>query len=401
MGCDKRYGLRDVWVAPEASQNAPAVFENINYLQHCTASSFPAVYRQNLDNQEATGNRGQSVAFDGSQNELAWDLTVMLPDSAAMATPASLPESLQALFWAAGFGSASGPANWTSGASSVVMGMTAGSTCGRTIQIAGLDRDRRQLELLTGAVVSQVVFNFSRTDVCTVQFSGVASQKFEATAPEIAPASLSATKLAAITHTSFDVDLSNSPATLSGIELTLPGAAQDVTIIHGDNFITLADDLSSSTITAATQSYFSIAKPSSFYSVLKPEEWSVNSAISAAQSATITLTTGNSYGELTTDAKWPVEIVSGQVQVAAALTAYLTDGNLSALNTFGNGAQFSVYLQAGQAGKHFDIKHAKLTERPALDLSAVDSPASGDFNLQGGETGTNLANGFLDTIYLS
>ena len=402
MGCDKRYGLREVWVAPEASPNSPATFADTNYLYHCTGSTFPAVYREALDNGEATGTRGQSMPFYGAQNELAWDVTVMCPASSELATPASLPESLQSLFWAAGFGSDSGPSSWTPGQSGqVVMAVKAGSACGRTIQLLGLDRDKRQLELLTGAVVSQVVLTFSRSDVCTIQFSGVAAQKYEATAPSIAVADISNTTFNAVVVSSFGMALPTSPAILTGVDLTLPGASSELASINGSaGQITLKADLSSSTITATTQSYWAAPKdPSLAYDVLSPDGWSSSSAIAATQSATITLETGQTYGELTTAAQYPTEILSGQAKVTASATAYLVDSNMA--SSYRSSAGFSIYLLPGQTGTYFGIAAARLTEAPAIDLSSVDTPASGDFSLQAGEDNTYSAYGFLDTLFVN
>lgn len=404
MGCDKRYGLRDVWVAPEAFQFSPAVFADTNYLQHCIGSNFPAVYRENLENQEATGNRGQSLAFDGAQNEIAWDVTVMVPASSVMGTPGSLPESLQALFWAAGFGSQLGPSSWTPGATGILMGMTAKSACGRTIQLAGLDRDKRQLELLTGAVVSQVAFSFSRTDMCTIQFSGVAGMKFEALAPILGTGDLSSTTLTATTTTTFGVNLLNSPNHLTGIDLTLPGASGELDIIHGNNQITLDNDLSASTITGDTQSYWSIPKPSTTYAVMSPADWSV-SGFDSVQTASATVETGQGYGELTTQFGWPSELLSAQVKVSGSITAYIVDSNLTAIHNYETGAEFKINFDGGvdgtaPAGAYLDFKTVKLTEVPAYDLSSVDTPASGDFSFQAGESGTFSSNDFLDTISL-
>lgn len=394
MSCDKRYGLRDVWVTPEAYQFSPGIFSDVNYLQHCTGSNFPAVYRENLENGEATGNRGQSLAFDGAQNELSWDVTVIIPASAEISAPTSLPVSLQALLWAAGFGGDTAPTSWTPGAGAVTVGMTAGSACGRTIQLAGLDRDKRQLELLTGAVVSQVVFNFSRTDICTIQFSGVAGQKYEANAPVVGTGDLTKTTLTAITHTSFGVNLQNSPNQLTGINLTLPGASAELQVIGGSNTITLDSDLSAATITGDTQSYFDIAKPSTNYAIMTPTDWSISAF--TAQSATVTIETGNGYGELTTEAPWPVELLSGQVKVSGSLTAYLTDSALSTYQNYVSGAEIKIYFVS--SGAFLSAKKAKLTEIPAIDLSSVDTPASGDFAWQAGETGANISSGFLDTV---
>lgn len=402
MGCDKRYGLREVWVAPEASPNTPAIFGQNNYLQHCTASNFPAVYRENLENQEATGNRGQSLAFDGAQAELSWDVTVMLPTSAEMAAPASLPESLQALFWAAGFGGATAPAYWIPGASGIVkMGMTAGSACGRTIQLIGLDRDKRQLELLMGAVVSQIVLTFSRTEPCTIQFSGVAAQKWEATAPVIAPSDITAKTLSgAYAKGSYDAALPTSPAVLSGVELTLAGESAELSsIIPSTNEITIKSDFSSASISTDTQSFWNIAKPSTYYAVLSPDSWSLED-IDAVQSATLTVETGQTYGELTTAAQYPTEILSGQVKVTANATAYLTDANSGTLD-YSSLYRLRIYLLPGKTGTYFGITAAKLTESPAIDLSNVDTPASGDFSFAGGETGTFKSTGFLDTIFVN
>ena len=390
MGCDKRYGLREIWVAPEASPNTPATFEGDNYLQHCTGSNFPAVYRENLDNAEATGNRGQSTPFSGAQNELAWDVTIMTPDSAAWGNPASLPESLQALLWAAGFGKQSGQ---------VIMAVAAGSACGRTIQLIGLDRDKRQLELLTGAVVSQVVFTFSRTDVCTIQFSGTAAQKFQSVAPIIDPAyDLESTTLTARNRSSYDASLPTSPAVLTGVALTLPDASAELASIDYSE-ITLKTDFSGSTITAPTQAFWSIDRPASDpYDVLSPDSWR-GGGFSSVQSATITMETGQGYGELTTAAQYPTEILSGQVKISANVTAYLVDNN-SGRTGFDTGSQFSIGLLP-VGGRSINIENAKLSEIPAFDLSNVDTPASGDFSLVGGEINSFISYGFLDTLFVN
>ena len=399
MGCDKRYGLREVWVAPESAPNAPATFAATNYLYRCTGSTFPAVYREMLDNGEATGTRGQSTPFLGAQNDLSWDVTVMIPDAASMSDPTSLPESLQSLFWAAGFGGDVGPASWVPGeAGTVVMAIKAGSACGRTIQLLGMDRDKRQLELLTGAVVSQVVFTFSRSDVCTIQFSGVAAQKYEATAPAISASQLGNTTFSAKVASSYDMALPTFPQ-LAGVDLTLPGASAAVISIDGaGQTITLASDLSASTITARTQSYFAAPKNDALaYDMVSPDAWAVSSTVAAVQSATLTLETGQTYGELTTEAKYPTEILSGQAKVTANFTAYLVDANMAL--PYRSGDSFRIHL--APTAEYFEIANAILTEAPAIDLSSVDTAASGDFSLQGGETGSFASDGFLDTLVLN
>lgn len=403
MGCDKRYGLREVWVAPEASPNAPATFADTNYLYHCTGSNFPAVYREVLDNGEATGTRGQSMPFEGAQNELSFDVTVMMPGP--LKWPGNWPESLQALFWAAGFGSDTGPSSWAPGVSgTVVMAVKAGSACGRTIQLLGLDRDKRQLELLTGAVISQVVLTYSRTDVCTIQFSGVAAQKYEATAPVIAVADISNTTFSAVAVSSYGMALPTSPAILTGISLGLPGASAELSSINGGaGQITLKSDLSSSTITAATQSYWSAPKDASLaYSILSPDAWSLGAgSLDAVQSATLTLESGQSYGELTTAAQYPSEILSGQAKVTASLTAYLVDANMA--TSYRTAAALKIcHLPGGiDTIGAWNVAAARLTEAPAIDLSSVDTPASGDFSLQAGEDESFISDGFLDTVFIN
>lgn len=398
MGCDKRYGLREVWVAPEASPNSPATYTQDNYLQHCTGSNFPALYRENLENGEATGNRGQSQAFDGAQAELAWDVTVIMPDNSTIGTPASLPESLQSLFWAAGFGSDSGPSAWTPTHGAYTMDIQANSACGRTIQLIGLDRDKRQLELLTGAVVSQITLTYSRSDICTIQFSGTAAQKYEATAPRIPTSMLGNTDFSTEARSSFGLALPTSPAILTGVSLTLPGASSELASITSSS-ITLKADLSSSTITARTQSYWSIAKPSTTYDVLSPDSWSVD-GFGSVQSATLTMETGQAYGELTTEAQYPTELLSGQVKVTASVTAYLIDANIGTM-LYDSGNPLYIYHSPGLSGHAWTMQSAKFTERPAIDLSSVDTPASGDFSLQGGETQNQITNNALDVLYLS
>lgn len=398
MGCDKRYGLREVWVAPEASPNTPATFAAKNYLYHCTGSTFPAVYQEALENGEATGTRGQSMPFMGAQNELSWDVTVMMPSSAEMADPTDLPESLQSLFWAAGFGYDAGPSSWQPGNASVTMGVRCSSACGRTIQLIGLDRDKRQLELLTGCVVSQVVLNFSRTDICTIQFSGIAAQKYEATAPIIAPADVGNTSFSCPCVSSYGMALPTSPAILTGVSLQVMLATSELASINGTaGQVTLKADVSGSGISAPWQGEWSVPKNASLaYNTLSPDSWTVGSGIDAVQSATITLETGQGYGELTTAAKYPTEILSGQAKVTASVTAYLVDSNMASV--YRQGAAFAVHLTPNASGHYWGITEARLTEAPAIDLSSVDTPASGDFALQGGETGAYLP-AFLDTLF--
>lgn len=401
MGCDKRYGLREVWVAPEASPNLPATFGQENYLQHCTGSGFPALYREALDNAEATGTRGQSMPFEGSQAELAWDVTVMAPAGAIFGNIASdMPESLQALFWAGGFGGDTGPASWLPALSTgEKMVIKAGSACGRTLQLIGLDRDKRQLELLTGAVVSQLVISLSRTDVCTIQFSGVAAQKYEATAPVLAPGMEGQTTQGAIVRSSFDAALPTSPAVLSGLELVLDGEAQEVASISGASGTITLKSAFSGAISSDTQTYWSVDKPAvtSFYDVLDPNGWTC-AALESIQTATVTMETGQTYGELTTAAPYPSEILSGQVKVSASVSAYLVDANMATVFD-GNGASLLSFGLGG--GAALSIAQARITERPAIDLGNVDTPASGDFAFTAGEGGTFASNGALDTLYVA
>lgn len=401
MGCDKRYGLREVWVAPEASPNLPATFGQENYLQHCTGSNFPALYREALENAEATGTRGQSMPFEGSQAELAWDVTVMAPAGAIYgAISSDMPESLQALFWAAGFGGDTGPASWLPALSTgEKMVIKAGSACGRTLQLIGLDRDKRQLELLTGALVSQVVISLSRTDVCTIQFSGVAAQKYEATAPVLAPGMEGLTNQGAIVRSSFYAVLPTSPAILSGLELVLTGDAQEVATLDGYSETIILKNAWTAVISSDTQTYWHVDKPavSSFYSVLDPNAWTC-AALDSIQTATVTMETGQTYGELTTAAPYPSEILSGQVKVSASISAYLVDANMATVFDGSGAALLSFGLGSGAA---LSIAKARITERPAIDASSVDTPASGDFAFTAGEDGTFASAGALDTLYIN
>ena len=119
----------------------------------------------------------------------------------------------------------------------------------------------------------------------------------------------------------------------------------------------------------------------------------------SVQSATLTMETGQTYGELTTQAQYPTEILSGQVKITASVTAYIVDLNTGNLS-YDGGSPLSVFFAPNKTGTALKIASAKLTEYPALDLSNVDTPASGDFSFAAGETGTLIVDGALDTLYV-
>lgn len=400
MGCDKLYGTRQVWIGPEAFANDAIVFTGDDFIPGLTASTFPALTYDMLDNTQATGHRGQSTSIKGSQAELSWDLTLLLPGD--LKNIASYPRGVASLFWAAGFGGDAAPGSgWdpTLGTSHDAV-ITAKSACGRTIQMASLDRDNKQIEILTGCVVSQVVFNYSRGDAPTVVFSGVAARKLEAAQIYVTAYGPTDYISDAVTRTSYNSDWSLGGWS-DGFTITADGDTTHLSSIYNGG---VAHGVFAGSGTTPAYATISGPTPTASLTGLGPEDWSISNALSLpayAQSASITIETGQGYGELTTEQPWPTEILSGQVKVSGSITAYITDAVRDLVIGLESNAPQEIQVGPTSGGGGYIAMPATLTEAPAIDLNSVDTPASGDITFSAYQTGyAPLTDNALTCFYI-
>lgn len=394
MGCDKRYGLRQIWIAAESAQCVPATFTADNWLA-TTGSTFPAMYRNQLDNNESLPGRGQSASLDGAQNELAFDITLNLPrlaDDEGLSAAGLKPYAL--LWWALG-SNGNDPADC---AERITMGddgdahiaIQSYTTCGRTLCVAGLDRDGINLEILQGCVISQAVINLSTTEQPTIVFSGVASRKVEVI-QEAKTTAPTAGSNAWACRTSFGLTTEVASAYFSGVYLVAPsGETTPIKNFDGGHINIAAWGTAPETVSGLYT--FALSMPSSIPTISRvtTADWAISGV--AANTATVTIEGGNHYGELTTAAQYPTEMLSGQAKVSGSFSAYLTDEVIKMADVTSD-----LLITLGDSKDNIILSKIKFTERPQLDLSSVDDAATGEFSF--GAFGSNDGRGNLSTIY--
>lgn len=375
MSCSKRYGGGAVYVTREDDFNTAITISSYQYLA-CQSMTMPALTRELIENQELRTDRFSNESYRGKQGDLSWELTITIPVNELNGM--SLPPAYADLIWAAGFDGSV---------------LNSSAVCNRTLQIVRSDRDGSLIEILNGCIVQQAVWTFSTTELCTLAFSGVASTKTELTGG------------AFIDGTDIDYASGTTSLDLSGIlpdirnswreffpdeEIGLPtgikiqlvngdGATElSTNAITSDSYTVVLSSALTQAINGVTAVYYKLPTPASTskFTKLEPEGWviSVDDYQVPAKSATLTLETGLSYGELTAGDVVPTERLSGQAKVSGSISCYLDN---EVLSRFSNDFDFKIITSLDRTIT--TTGHAELTEHPSFELS-IDDAASGDFS---------------------
>ena len=124
-------------IAAEYEPCTPVAYDNCIAI-NVTDVSFPALYRQKVENAALHSHRGSLAGFNGAQAELSFSFTSLAPADIA---------SLKPILWAAGIDDDGS--------------VFANNAAGRTLQLVRYDRDGLMLESLSGCIISSIAFNFS------------------------------------------------------------------------------------------------------------------------------------------------------------------------------------------------------------------------------------------------
>lgn len=371
MSCSKVYGGGTINVARETTPGDVVALTASGFI-HAQAASIGALSRESLDNTALRANRGRDAAFNGPQSEITWEITCNMP-----ATRANAGTGFNDLLWAAGFNDAY---------------LEPGSICMRTLQIARTDRDGTLLEILNGAIVQQVVWNYSTNDMPTVVFSGTASSKAEVYAGKL-PEAISWTS-------SDDVALTSYPTPRESYMLL--GGESSFELPEGIDF--LGADASgaevhvlpsSASISATGLHLWEVAsagtdivnikmvlpQASTRPAVIDPDAWAFASStgeVIHARSLTLTLETGSSYGELTAGDIVPVERLSGSLKTTGSFNVYLDHEAITAIKHMDGATGYKVTTTGGITQQ--ELARVKATATPAFELS-TDDAASADVEI--------------------
>lgn len=367
--CTKRYGSRQIWVTSESDD----VLDD--YWMAVTAATIPALYRENVENTESRPGRGQALGFKGAQAALDWELTAYLPNFTDDLADNDGFAPYRDILWAAG--------SEVGGSQSLGMGYVArfasGSACGRRLNIVSLDRDGRSLEILTGAVVSQIVFNLSTTEQPTIVFSGSASKKFELDAFNLTAAPTGTTITTDAARSSFNFAFDSSGG---GISLIAP-SGETTTITEISNGQIKINAFQTAPTTGAGEYRIKLPIPSTLPNLprVSTSDWAgPNGSSHPVTAATITIETGIKYGDITVSSPAPDEILSGQFKVTGSITGFLTNDFKSLMvKQYDQGNQIDN-IKIGEFSIYWG--NSRGTELPALDLSSVDEAATGEFSFQ-------------------
>lgn len=380
MACDKRYGGRRIWLSAEAAPNTPATFIQDSFLI-TTGSTFPALSYEVVENGEIKGGRGQYTHIAGSQSELNFELTTYLPDFTEFAE--SQDKSLALLFWALGSNiddpafcqdkiDLAGGNNKTA-----VIALRNSSTCGRTLQIAGLDRDGLTCEILSGCLISQAVITLNRTEQPSITFSGVASKKYELN-------SFLGQNLSGVVGAPVRASYKSNSGYgyFSGLYIVAPNGAKAPINEVSEGSIVIGSFDKEPPVDRCRY-IFELPTPANMPVLrVKPENWGLYSADNinilelACQSLTITIEGGNRYGELTTAAPWPTEILSGQVKISGQMGLYVNDEYFNLISILSQGEKEIIFKYSDIAETYIKLGSVKIGEVPAVELSSNDEAAT-------------------------
>ena len=156
MGC-KKYGPGIISVEIESSFNAATT---LTTTAECQALTMPALNYEVIENTANRPNRGSNPPLKGNQSELAFEVTMLLQNTAASGSTVAKLRMM---------GGISADYNNLPYMNTVCPAITG--------QIVRIDRDGKFVEILNGCIISTITQNWATTDKCTEVFAGTASRK--------------------------------------------------------------------------------------------------------------------------------------------------------------------------------------------------------------------------------
>lgn len=401
MACEKPYGLRRVFISREYGDT------HTFYELRVSNIELPKIFAENVAVDESSGIRGDSAFVDGNINDLTGTITLTLPKSKADFINF---HPIQTLFTCAGF----------STATDSILPQNTGS-CGNTFTLYTIDRTGLLAERLEGCIVTNIDFTFNRSDAPTVAFAFTASKKLEFWGSNSDQTALRSES------SSIDIDCLNSGViAYTGLNKssTFEAGELPVQIIEGSTvesayISALTVDAGSNytiTVTRANpvdhdEAMIKPAIPAGAVTLTRASGnmycsnrgWDVltdSGPISdlKIQSASLSIETGLSYGELIVGHDYKSEVLVGTLNATGNFTVYVeTSAQAVYLSNINAIPDIVWNIQAG----NYKIVMPCLvfTEPPDLAL-AKNEAASGDYNFKCycGESSNALAFNLISLV---
>ena len=398
MACDKPYGLRRVFIAPEEDGGTGSFYElRVNNVE------LPKIFAEQVVIDESTGIRGDTAFVSGNLNELTGTITVTLSNNTY---GFSRFAPIQTLFKGAGFMIDSNH----------IVPQNSGS-CGNTFCIYTIDRTGLLAERLEGCIVTTVDFTFNRSDAPTVSFAFQAAKKYEFWGSGADQANLhndsETVNIARGSTIAVNTGLDKNATFAAGVLPVVISDSSDgeefayISAINGSNITITRPEAIEHTGDVVTVKPFTPpgAAPadSSFVGAYATNRsWNVQKASSdisdlKIQAASLSIETGMSYGELLAGHDYLSEVLVGGLNITGSFTVYVDVPSAAAYLTKINTMQTSVYSINIGSSWSIAMPHLVFSESPDLAL-AKNEPASGDFafKLFNGEVNGTLAFDMID-----
>lgn len=366
MACDKPYGLRRVFIAKETAGVAGTFYELlVNNVE------LPKIFAEQVVIDESSGLRGDSAYVQGNINELTGTITISLP--AAKANFLNFAP-VQTLFYGAGF-------NTTTDS---ITPQNSGS-CGNTFCLYTLDRTGHLAERLENCIVTNIDFTLNRSDVPSVAFAFQGAKKYEFWGANSSTAFSSDSETVTTTAAgSFNCGLGSVSGLAAGVmPVKIDSEAAYISAFSADNGITFTRPLAAEH--AAAVSVLPSIPPgaveiSDRIAYATNRSWNVladgNAPDLKIQSASLSIETGMSYGELIVGHSYLSEVLVGTLNATGSFTVYVDSaaGAAAAGKINDSGASYAIVI----GGYKIVLPKLVFSEPPDLSL-AKNEPASGDF----------------------
>ena len=381
MVCDKIMGLRRLFIAKETDGTAGTFYE-----LRASSVELPKIFAEQTIIDEASGYRADTAMVEGNLNELTGTITLTMTSSKADFLN-FVP--VQTLFYASGFNTASNS----------ITPQNTGS-CGNTFCIYTLDRTGQFAERMNHCIVTSIDFTFNRSDPPSVSFAFQAASKYEFWGNGASTAFTSDDGTVVVNYGGAG----NFHCGVNAID-SLSAGEMPVTIGTEAAYISAFSKTDGITFTRPNpvehESAVAVnpAVPSGAVTISSTPSYASNRAwgITGADglkilSASVTIETGMSYGEMVVGHQYLSEVLVGGLNVTGSFNVYVDWGAGYHFNEV-NGDAKSVAITVGDY--KIVIPHLIYSEPPDLAL-AKNEPCTGDFSFKG----FNGANSF-DVVSLA
>lgn len=369
MGC-KKYGPGIISVELESSFNTPATLTST---AECQALTMPALNYEVIENTANRPNRGSNPPLKGNQSELAFEVTMLLQNTAASG---STVEKLRKM------GGIAANENNLPYQNTVCPAITG--------QIMRIDRDGKFVEILNGCIVSTITQNWATTDKCTEVFAGTASKK-TVYGQLFSPLDLTGKVVDDEVDINFmhQGDLQNRPEGLSiaihnaeaqwlGSGYFTSAGKFKLAVVSDDETITdfVGTDIRYSTYDTTQETISGIVGPATW-----GFQFNHNGVDLTIDPSVFTLTyeTGLKYGNLAVNGGGvPTQIDYGSPKATGTFTVYL-DQEADKLQMI---EDFNTMIKLKHGGNDvLTLNHCHIDTKPSVELSQAEA-AAGDFSIQ-------------------